>query len=605
MNMNTSPLVLFLSLFFINSIQSQNYWQQEVDYKITVDINAKNNSYKGDQEIIYTNNSLDTLNKVFFHLYFNAFRKGSDMAVRLNNGDDINTRFDVDISKLKPEEEGFLSVTNLKQDNVNVETYLSDTILEVTLASPLLPGSSSVFTMDFKGQVPVTIRRAGRDSPMGVKFSMAQWYPKMSEYDYEGWNTAPYTGREFHGVWGDFDVTIKIDEEYIVAASGYLQESDPSNFKLGVQSGQKRIWNFLAPKVHDFTWAADPDYIHDIFEGENGVKLNFYYKNDPEIIENWKALQPITGELLKFFNKNIGIYPYKQYSVVQGGDGGMEYSMLTLVNSGKDFVPLVSVTSHELAHAWFQGILATNEMNHEWMDEGSASYFGDLAESFVLGSDFYNSIRSSYGRYISLANSGQEMPQSTNANRYKYNRAYESTAYSKGFVFLSQLRYIIGLEAFNKTIKNYFDTYKFTHPLPNDLRRIAEQSSGILLNWYLTDWTKTTNKIDYAINQVEKVKNKSLVTLERIGLMPMPLEVLVTLKDGTKEFYYIPIPLMRGEKKQPEYAKNWIQLRDWSWASKKYSFKINHKLESIISIDTNPTGLMADTDYSNDIITFE
>ncbi len=605
MNIKTLTIALFSSLLFIDSIQSQNYWQQEVDYKILVDVNAKNNSYKGSQEIIYTNNSKDTLNKVFFHLYFNAFRKDSEMAIRLDNGDDANTRFDVDINKLEPEEEGFLNVSNLKQDNIKVETFLSDTILEVTLADPLLPGNSSVFTMDFKGQIPITIRRAGRDSPMGVKFSMAQWYPKMSEYDYEGWNTAPYTGREFHGVWGDFDVTIKIDEEYIVAASGYLQESDPLNFKLGVKSGKKRIWNFLAPKVHDFTWAADPDYNHDIYQGANGVQLNFYYKNDPEIIDNWKALQPVTAELLKFFNKNIGTYPYKQYSVVQGGDGGMEYSMLTLVNSGKDFVPLVSVTSHELAHSWFQGVLATNEMNHEWMDEGSASYFGDLAESFVLGSDFYNSIRSSYGRYISLANSGQEMPQSTNANRYKYNRAYESTAYSKGFVFLSQLRYIIGLEAFNKTIKNYFDTYKFTHPLPNDLRRIAEQSSGILLNWYLTDWTQTTNKIDYAIYQVEKIKNKSLITLERIGLMPMPLEVLVTLKDGTKEFYYIPIPLMRGEKKQPEYAENWIQLRDWSWASKKYIFEINHSIESIESIDTNPTGLMADTNYTNDIITFE
>ena len=605
MNIKTLTIALFSSLLFIDSIQSQNYWQQEVDYKILVDVNAKNNSYKGSQEIVYTNNSQDTLNKVFFHLYFNAFKKGSEMAIRLDNGDDANTRFHVDINKLEPEEEGFLNVSNLKQDNIKVETFLSDTILEVTLADPLLPGNSSVFTMDFKGQVPITIRRAGRDSPMGVKFSMAQWYPKMSEYDYEGWNTAPYTGREFHGVWGDFDVTIKIDEEYIVAASGYLQESDPSNFKLGVKSGKKRIWNFLAPKVHDFTWAADPDYNHDIYQGANGVQLNFYYKNDPEIIDNWKALQPVTAELLKFFNKNIGTYPYKQYSVVQGGDGGMEYSMLTLVNSGKDFVPLVSVTSHELAHSWFQGVLATNEMNHEWMDEGSASYFGDLAESFVLGSDFYNSIRSSYGRYISLANSGQEMPQSTNANRYKYNRAYESTAYSKGFVFLSQLRYIIGLEAFNKTIKNYFDTYKFTHPLPNDLRRIAEQSSGILLNWYLTDWTQTTNKIDYAIYQVEKIKNKSVITLERIGLMPMPLEVLVTLKDGTKEFYYIPIPLMRGEKKQPEYAENWIQLRDWSWASKKYIFEINHSIKSIESIDTNPTGLMADTNYTNDIITFE
>ena len=593
-----------LTLFLFNTVQSQNYWQQNADYNIFVDVNAKTNSYKGNQEIIYTNNSRDTLNKVFFHLYFNAFKVGSDMAVRLKNGDDINTRFDVDISKLMPEEEGFLKVNNLKQDNLSVETYVSDTILEVTLANPILPGNSSVFTMDFKGQVPITIRRAGRDSPMGVKFSMAQWYPKISEYDYEGWNTAPYTGREFHGVWGDFDVSIKIDEDYIVAASGYLQESDPSNYKLGIKSGKKRIWNFLAPKVHDFTWAADPDYIHDIYQGANGVQLNFYYKNDPEIIENWKALQPITAELLKFFNKNIGTYPYKQYSVVQGGDGGMEYSMLTLVNSGKDFVPLVSVTSHELAHAWFQGVLATNEMNHEWMDEGSASFFGDLAESFVLGSDFTNSIRSSYGRYISLANSGQEMPQSTNANRYKYNRAYESTAYSKGFVFLSQLRYIIGLEAFNKTIKNYYNTYKFTHPLPNDFRRIAEQSSGILLNWYLTDWTQTTNKIDYAISQVEENKNKSIVTLERIGLMPMPLEVLVEYIDGTEEYYYIPISLMRGEKEQPNYAENWIQVKDWSWAFKKYTFEINNKLESIKSIDINPTGLMADTDYSNDIITF-
>jgi len=593
-----------LTLFLFDSVQSQNYWQQNADYTIFVDVNAKTNSYKGNQEIIYTNNSRDTLNKVFFHLYFNAFKVGSDMAVRLKNGDDINTRFDVDISKLMPEEEGFLKVNNLKQDNLSVETYVSDTILEVTLANPILPGNSSVFTMSFKGQVPITIRRAGRDSPMGVKFSMAQWYPKISEYDYEGWNTAPYTGREFHGVWGDFDVSIKIDEDYIVAASGYLQESDPSNYKLGIKSGKKRIWNFLAPKVHDFTWAADPDYIHDIYQGANGVQLNFYYKNDPEIIENWKALQPVTAELLNFFNKNIGTYPYKQYSVVQGGDGGMEYSMLTLVNSGKDFVPLVSVTSHELAHAWFQGVLATNEMNHEWMDEGSASFFGDLAESFVLGSDFTNSIRSSYGRYISLANSGQEMPQSTNANRYKYNRAYESTAYSKGFVFLSQLRYIIGLEAFNKTIKNYYNTYKFTHPLPNDFRRIAEQSSGILLNWYLTDWTQTTNKIDYAISQVEENKNKSIVTLERIGLMPMPLEVLVEYIDGTEEYYYIPISLMRGEKEQPKYAENWIQVKDWSWAFKKYTFEINNKLESIKSIDINPTGLMADTDYSNDIITF-
>ena len=596
---------ILLFLLLTSYSFGQNYWQQEANYKIFVDINVKNNRFKGNQEIVYTNNSNDTLNKIFIHLYFNAFKASSDMAERLVSGDDINTRFDINLKELKPEEEGYLDVFNLKQDNTDVDSFVSDTILEVTLANPLVPGQSSIFSMDFKGQVPITIRRAGRDSPMGVKFSMAQWYPKISEYDYEGWNTAPYTGREFHGVWGDFDVNIKIDKDYIVAASGYLQKTDQLNPKLGVKSGNKRIWNFIAPRVHDFTWAADPDYIHDVYPGPNGVKLNFYYKNDPKIVENWRALQPITAELMKFFNENIGTYPYKQYSVVQGGDGGMEYSMLTLINYGDEFVPLVSVTSHELAHAWFQGVLATNEMNHEWMDEGAASYFGDLAESFVLKTDFYRSIMSSYGRYIGLANSGMEMPQSTNANRYKFNRAYESTAYSKGFVFLSQLRYIIGNESFKKTIKNYFNTYKFTHPLPNDFRRIAEQSSGILLNWYLTDWTQTTNKIDYAIHKVEKSNKKSIITLKRIGLMPMPLEVLVKLKDDTEEFYYIPITLMRGEKKKPDYAERWTQVEDWSWAYKNYILEIDHELESIQSININPTGLIADSNSLNDIIIFD
>ncbi len=597
---------LFFALVFTLSINGQNSWQQNANYKIYIDVDVKKNTFKGSQEVLYTNNSPDTLNKVFFHLYFNAFRPESDMAERLNNGDDNNRRFDVNIKDLEPHEYGQLKVNNLKQDGLNIDSFVSDTILEVTLTNPILPGESSLFTMNFNGQIPITIRRAGRDSPMGVKYSMAQWYPKISEYDYEGWNTAPYTGREFHGVWGDFDVTIKIDKDFIVAASGYIQETDPNNNKLGYLSGKKRVWNFKAPKVHDFTWAADSEYIHDIYPGPNGVKLNFYYKNDPKIIANWKTLQPVTAELMDFFNNYIGEYPYKQYSVVQGGDGGMEYSMLTLLNYGEELIPLISVTSHELAHAWFQGVLATNEMNHAWMDEGSASYFGELAESHVFNIDFHPIFTERpYQDYISLATSGQEMPLATNANRFKYNRAYEDAAYDKGFVFLSQLNYIIGEKAFEKTIKNYFDKYKFTHPLPNDLRRVAEQSSGILLNWYLTDWTQTTNQIDYAIKSVENRKKKSVITLERIGLMPMPLEILVRYKDGNEEFYYIPISLMRGEKSKPEYADKWIQLEDWSWAYKKYEFEIKSKMESIKSIDINPTGLLADIDTSNNIIKFE
>ena len=600
--------IIFINVFFYFQVSGQKtYWQQQISYDIDVDFNHQNHQFNLTEKITYYNNSPDNLNKVFFHLYYNAFQPGSMMDVRSRTIADPDSRVLDRIQKLNKDEIGFQKINSVVDgNNKNLIFNEQGTILEVILDKPLNPGKKLKLTLSCRSQIPLQIRRTGRYNKENVAYSMTQWYPKMCEYDDEGWHSNPYIGREFHGVWGDFDVTIKIDKDFIVAASGYLQESDPSNLKLGKRSGNKRIWNFLAPKVHDFTWAADPDYIHDIFDGPNGVKLNFYYKNDPKIIDNWKTLQPVTAELMKFFNENIGIYPYRQYSVVQGGDGGMEYSMLTLINSGEDLIPLVSVTSHELAHAWFQGVLATNEMKHAWMDEGSASYFGELGESHVFNIDFHPFYtRSPYRDYISLAKSGQEMPLATNANRFKYNRAYEDAAYDKGFVFLSQLKYIIGDDEFKRTIKNYFDTYKFTHPLPDDLRRIAEQTSGILLNWYLTDWTNTTNKINYAIDKVEQTNGKSKVTIERIGLMPMPLEVLVKYKDGTEEYYYIPISLMRGEKKQPIYAKNWRQIKDWSWAYKKYSFEIESELDSIESIDINPTGLIADTDNSNNIVRFD
>ena len=202
------------------------YWQQAVDYTIAVELDHENASYNGKQTLIYTNNSPETLHKVFFYQYFNAFRPGNKMAVRLKNGYDKNRRFSIDLDDLRPEQEGFLKVSNLKQDGVDVTVVDSETILEVSLAKPLSPGDSTTFTMDFNGQVPDVIRRAGKNSKEGVAFSMAQWYPKIAEYDYEGWNADPYTGREFHGVWGDFDVKITLDKSFTVAASGYLQNAD-------------------------------------------------------------------------------------------------------------------------------------------------------------------------------------------------------------------------------------------------------------------------------------------------------------------------------------------------------------------------------------------
>lgn len=574
-------LVIAFSSFAQNNT---SYWQQKVDYKMTIDMDAKNHQYKGTQELTYTNNSPDTLDRVFYHLYFNAFQPGSEMDVRSRTIADPDSRVKDRISKLSPGEIGYIKPTSLTQDGTPLKIEVAGTVLEVKLNKPILPGQSTVFHMKWDAQIPVQIRRSGRDNAEGVAYSMAQWYPKLAEYDFQGWHADPYIGREFHGVWGDFDVTINIDADYTIGGTGYLQ--NPAEIGHGYSlPGQKTMkpkkgkysWHFIAPNVHDFTWAADKDYVHDVYNGPNGVELHFFYKNNPEIAENWKNLQPKTAALMEFFNENIGEYPYKQYSVIQGGDGGMEYGMCTLITGERKFGSLVGVTAHEMAHSWFQFLLATNESKHEWMDEGFTSYISDEAMEVVMGEgDNPNPHAGSYRGYVFLAKSGNEQPQSTHADRYASNRAYGITAYSKGAVFLSQLEYVIGKENLQETLKRYFSEWKFKHPTPNDFIRVAEKVSGFELDWYLTDWTQTTNTIDYKIQSVVSEEGKTKITLERVGLMPMPIDLYVTYEDGTQESFYIPLQMMRGEKANPFPTLQRNVLSDWAWAYPTYEFEITN-----------------------------
>ena len=594
---------IILFYLFAGIVAHSQYWQQEIDYKIEVNFDNINNQYKGFQKIKYTNNSPETLRKVFFHLYFNAFKPGSEMAIRQDNSADKNTRFKIDIDSLDPKQQGFLKVYNLSQNGKLLKTINSETILEVELYEPLLPSETTEFSMEFMGQVPDLVRRAGKNSRDGIEYSMAQWYPKMCEYDSEGWNADPYTGREFHGVWGNFDVKIRIDKEYTVAASGYLQNSNDigkgySKRKKAKSKKGKVEWHFIAPNVHDFTWSADKNYIHDTYSGPNDVTLHFFYKNDPKIIDNWKKLQPYTAKMMNYFNSKVGRYPYKQYTVAQGGDGGMEYAMMTLITGGRSFNSLFGVTCHELAHSWFQHVLATNETKHEWMDEGFTTFISTLAENEILEENKEFPMERSYNDYYRLALSGTEMPQSTNANRYEYNYAYENTAYDKGAVFLSQLGYIVGEDMLFKTLQEYFNEWKFKHPRPNDFRRIAERVSGIQLQWYLTDWTQTTNVIDYKVDKVDGDSGKTNVVLYRKGLMPMPLELLIKYNDGQYDIIYIPISLMRGEKNNP-YNVDWEVKPDWFWANPYYSFDLERSVNDIEAIIIDPSNLMADVDKTN------
>jgi hypothetical protein len=574
------------------------YWQQHVAYTMAIDVDAKKHQYKGTQKAIYTNNSPDELTKVYYHLYFNAFQPGSQMDVRSLNIKDPDRRVRDRISKLNADEIGYIKVNSLKQNGTAISYKTVGTILEVTLNTAIKAGESITLDMDFSAQIPLQVRRTGRDNKEGVALSMAQWYPKMAEYDFEGWHTPPYIAREFHGIWGDFDVKISIDKSYILGGTGYLQNAQEIGYgyedaskPVNRPNSEKLTWHFKAPNVHDFVWAADPDYKHDVLKTANGIDLHFLYKKNlaPKFLQNWKDLQSKTAELMTYYSKHIGAYPYKQYSVIQGGDGGMEYAMATLITGERKFGSLFGVTAHEMAHTWFQFLLASNESKHPWMDEGFTSYISNKAEDLILKEAKENPHSGSYKGYNYVVSNNIEEPLSTHADRYNTNTAYGVASYSKGNIFLSQLEYVIGAENVADGLKKYFVDFSFKHPTPNDVKRSMEKVSGIHLDWYLNEWTQTIHTIDYGIKSVDE-KN---ITLERIGQMPMPIDLEVTYTDGSKENFNIPLRMMRGNK--PTSA---TVLEDWAWANPVYSFSVSKNVKSV-TIDKSK--LMADINDENNI----
>ena len=595
--------LLFL-LLFVQFSFSQNYWQQHVDYKMDINMDVSDFTFNGEQELVYTNNSPDTINKVYYHLFFNAFQPGSQMDVRSRTIRDPDRRVGSRIFELEQKDYGILDVVSLKQEGKKVVFEQKETVLLARLNSPLLPGEKTTLSMVFDGQVPLQIRRSGKLNKEGVDLTMTQWFPKLSEYDEEGWHPNPYIGREFHGVWGDYTVNITIDKNYVVGGTGYLQNADEIGHGYSNDAKQTNketlTWRFFAPNVHDFAWAADPEFIHDIKKSKSGVDLHFFYKPDVNV-ENWKKLQDDSVGLMDYFEEAIGPYPWKQYSIIQGGDGGMEYAMCTMITGQRPYPSLFGVTAHEMAHAWFQHLLATNEAKHPWMDEGFTEYITSLAEEAVVGKPSRYPHKSSYDRYYLLVNSGVEQAQTVHSDRYDYNFAYGASSYSKGSVFLSQLGYIIGKDNLDKTLKRYYEEFKFKHPTPNDFKRVAEKVSDMELEWYLNDWTRTKHKIDYGLD-ISSLQSDRVVTLKRKARMPMPLDVEVSFSDGTKDMYYIPTDLMHGNKKFN--SNNVYYMQPWTWASPEYDFVVQGN-KKVVKVEIDPSKRLADynqMDNSIDIV---
>jgi hypothetical protein len=610
-------------------------WQQKVRYFMDINMDVSTNRFAGSQKLEYTNNSPDTLYRVFYHLYWNAFQPKSMMDSRSRelgkittfNRPDWDNRVRDRILNLKPDEIGYQKVLALKMNGIPQNFKEEETILEVNLSKPIAPKATVVFEMNFEAQVPLQIRRSGRDNPLtGVRYSMSQWYPKMCEYDNEGWHPTPYVAREFYGVWGDYDVKITIDRNYILGGTGYLQ--NPSQIGYGYETpgskvqrpeGNTLTWHFVAPVVHDFMWAADPDYKHVVKNIANGPTIHVLYKNknnDPKEEAAWKIMAEAATEVYPFIETHFGKYPYHQYSFIQGGDGGMEYPMATLLRGPG----LQGNAFHEWMHNWYQGMLGTNESLYAWMDEGFASYadalvstyynlnYGPNAASLQKGVDLNgNPVQQAlplhhadaYNNYFALVKSGLEEPLTTHADHFNTNTAYAIGSYSKGEIFLEQLGYIVGADTRDKILLDYYRLWRFKHPNANDFIRVAEKASGCQLDWYKEYWIYTTKTIDYSIDSLWEEGGMAKIRLRMLGKMPMPIDLEVKYRDSTREMAYVPQYLMFRGKPAEDKSMPRTEFAPWKWTDPTYTLTLHRRLIDIKTVEIDPTRRMADINRSN------
>lgn len=592
--LTTCFLTALISFVSYTSNAQQHRWQQRVEYTMNVTLNTKTHILNGTQKLVYHNNSPDTLTKVYYHLYFNAFQPGSMMDVRSRFIVDPDPRIGDRIARLKPDEMGYQKILSLKQDGKAVVTQEHGTLLEVELAEPLLPHSRAVLDMQFEAQVPIQIRRSGRDSKEGIDYSMTQWYPKLAEYDHAGWHLNPYIAREFHAVWGDYKVNITLDSRYTVAGTGVLVNADSighgyeSRGKAVKQNRPTLTWRFHARNVHDFAWAADPDYRHLRTRVPGGPELHFFYQPNAKT-KVWESLPELMSRFFQFMQDHVGAYPHETYSVIQGGDGGMEYPMCTLVVGEGKPASTISTVFHEAAHSWFQGVLASNEAMHHWMDEGFAQYYQNEAKTAILGEAEPH--RRSYDGYRMLAHIGKEEPMAQWADFFTTNDAYRVAAYFKGCILLRHLKYIVGDENFLKAMRSYYATWQFRHPEPSDFIRIMEKTSGMQLKWHLNLWVSTTKQIDYTVRGIETGPGRSVVRLARKGELPMPIDLRITYRDGSEQMVHIPLNETVATK---PVAPSWHTAPTWNWVNPNYALELAHPGKQVARIDIDPSGFLAD-----------
>lgn len=544
MTLNRSVLsLLFLAFLFQCQAQitRQAGWQQTVNYKIEVTLDDQNHVLRGFETMEYINNSPNTLNEIYIHLWPNAYKNNQTAFAKqmLENGE---TSFYFS----KDSDRGYIDSLDFFINGSGTTWSFDIThqdITKITLNNPLKSGEKCTISTPFLVKIPKVFSRLGHDKQT---YNITQWYPKPAVYDINGWNPFPYLNQgEFYSEFGSFDVKITLPKNYIVAATGELQNESEILFRNEKGKNTGAIENtycktplktiqFKQDNIHDFAWFASKNFgilKSEVQIGDKKVETYIYSQKASDLMSNnTDAIKTA----LTYYSLNAGNYPYSHASVVKSelkAGGGMEYPMITVCD-----ILNQEVIIHEVGHNWFYGILASNERRYPWMDESINSYFEsdamkpttfskentkrqnliNNATDFSLDVLAINTIRLNASQAVGLHSADFTDPN------------YGAMVYGKGAIIFKHLRAYLGDDVFKQCFNTYYETWKFKHPLPGDMQQVFEEVSGKKLDWFFKDLIEKDKKLDVKIKSAKTNKEgASKIVIKKKGFADMPIPVVV------------------------------------------------------------------------------
>lgn len=451
-------------------------------YDINVEFNPNEKTIKGNQKVTYINNEKTSLDKVYFHLYPNAFKEKETAPFLF---DDFSNAYPRGFS------EGYIDINEVHIDGEKVSYSIDEadnTIMEVSLPRELGAGDKVTIDMEYTIKLPPAGERFGYGNDT---YNLGNWYPVAAVYDDSGWNLDPYyaIGDPFYSDISNYKVAIKAPTDFVIASTGNILSAEIND--------NVREWKIEANAFRDFAWVASSKF--EIVEKDiDGTLIKMYFINDGTVDEDMKdnALK-FAESSLNIFNETFGQYPYKEYSVVQTNfPSGMEYPGIVFIGSQyydrayANYLEIVIV--HETAHQWWYGVVGNDQIDESWLDESFASYSEVIYFTENYGEktgEKYHKRENEAGINEAAYSLEDEMILKP-LKSFKDWNDYGLLVYNKGAVFLDDIKGRYGEEVFYNILKTYYNRYKFKIATTEDFLNVCEEVTGEELDEYFKKWLK-------------------------------------------------------------------------------------------------------------------